>query len=761
MKSILIILTILLFNTTQSYSWQSNLYEVSKYPCYPTHVFTVPNSTDAYLHTVVDIDPIVVIDPNTYYVDYFIIQNGVEYNVGHIFVTSQSHPNYIVTRDINISSSIPNLCFNKDAILKVNVYEDGEPAGTGEFHYAYFRVYHSAGGGTNPNNQVCIDGVKSLYGFSGSEISNQGQFNINWKNNNCNGSIATTIENAIRYKVTRTISKNSNEHVEVLSDLSYGFNGNVFNNQKLWAAVESQNETSATLVTFVYKRQGSNNTDWWPCSPENAVITYKKVNHQIPIVSNLSQTPNPMCPQHQEARVYCNLSQGTGNITYHWEFYNVPEIFDIITDPLLNYIRIIRNRTSTGLETINTDNKVFYIQCKASNSLGLSNQKKLFFAYPNICILTGCPTLKMDVNGLEYDENSLLLKSPQNPEIFINDYYVLNNPELKNSPVIKFKIHEPDKFINEFDLVKLLKVELEDNTDAAVTESGEIISFSKPDNPGRITIDESRDVSTELNEYDNYSVTVLQGTKLTIDNNVLRGFNGDNYLIMRLKAPIINKESPIGTIYLWNKEYSEIYTRHNDNLICYKLEAGIGNAEIIFNQELEIDQAFLAYSTEPISITELQLTNAKHSVDGDVVSILNSQDNNIVSINQTEDISLEFNNDNITENKAGYILFSNGRYFMTHLGTNTSSKSDFQLNENYPNPFNPVTNISFNIPLASNVSLKVFDITGKEVSVLVNEFKIPGTYSIQFDASALSSGVYFYRLTAGNYISTKRMLLIK
>ena len=98
---------------------------------------------------------------------------------------------------------------------------------------------------------------------------------------------------------------------------------------------------------------------------------------------------------------------------------------------------------------------------------------------------------------------------------------------------------------------------------------------------------------------------------------------------------------------------------------------------------------------------------------------------------------------------------------MTHLGTNTSSKSDFQLNENYPNPFNPVTNISFNIPLASNVSLKVFDITGKEVSVLVNEFKIPGTYSIQFDASALSSGVYFYRLTAGNYISTKRMLLIK
>ncbi|HRE41930.1 MAG TPA: T9SS type A sorting domain-containing protein [Ignavibacteria bacterium] len=760
MKTIYFIFCFLALNISSAFSWQGHLLEISKLQCYPTHVFTEANTTDAYLYTVVDIDPIPIIDPTTYYVDYFIIQNGVEHNVGHLYITHISNPNYIVKRYININSLIPNLCFNKNAILKVNIYASDQPAGSGETHYAYFRVYHSAGGGTNPNNQVCNDGVKSLYGFSGSEISNQGQFNINWKNNNCNGSIATTHENAIRYKVTRTISKNSNEHIEIIPELCYGFNGGVLQNQKFWGYVESQTETSATLITFVYKRQASNNSDWWPCSPENAVISYKAVNHQVPIIQNLSQTPNPMCPSHQEARVYCNLAQGTGTITYHWEFYNVPKYFDIESDPSRNYVRILRNRTNSESE-LNSNTPVFYLECRASNSLGVSQRSKLYFYYPNQCNLTGCPTLEMDINGLVYNENSLLLKSPSNPEQFIDDYYVINNPELKENSLINLRIHEPDEYLNELDMVKLLKVEVNGNSNAAVTEDGEIISYSQPEYPGRIIIDKSRDVGVELNDYDNLTVEVSQGTKLTIDNNVLRGFNGDSYLIMRVKAPIINKELPIGTIYLWEKEFANIYTRHNDNLVCVKLQSGIGNAEIIFDQDIEIDQAFLTTAEEPISITELPLSNAKHNVLGDVTEYISNLDNNIVSINRNEDLSFTFNNENITETKANFILLTNGRYFMAQLSVNKSEVGDFKLNENYPNPFNPITNISFSIPSASNVSLKVFDITGKEVAKLVNEYKSAGDYSIQFNASELSSGVYFYRLNAGNFMSTKRMLLIK
>jgi hypothetical protein len=85
----------------------------------------------------------------------------------------------------------------------------------------------------------------------------------------------------------------------------------------------------------------------------------------------------------------------------------------------------------------------------------------------------------------------------------------------------------------------------------------------------------------------------------------------------------------------------------------------------------------------------------------------------------------------------------------------------FELAQNYPNPFNPTTTIVFSLPSRSFVSLKVFDAIGKEVSTLVSEELVVGTYSQQWDATGLSSGVYFYRLHAGAFIETKRLLLLK
>ena len=89
--------------------------------------------------------------------------------------------------------------------------------------------------------------------------------------------------------------------------------------------------------------------------------------------------------------------------------------------------------------------------------------------------------------------------------------------------------------------------------------------------------------------------------------------------------------------------------------------------------------------------------------------------------------------------------------------------SSFQLYQNYPNPFNPTTNIKYAVPQTGFVSLKVYDVLGNEAANLVNEIKAPGAYTVKFDASQLSSGVYFYRLqTAGSNISlTKKLILIK
>ncbi|MEO8328298.1 MAG: T9SS type A sorting domain-containing protein, partial [Nitrospirota bacterium] len=97
-----------------------------------------------------------------------------------------------------------------------------------------------------------------------------------------------------------------------------------------------------------------------------------------------------------------------------------------------------------------------------------------------------------------------------------------------------------------------------------------------------------------------------------------------------------------------------------------------------------------------------------------------------------------------------------------NIEAETEQASGFKLFQNFPNPFNPTTRIDFSIPKAGLVNLKVFDISGKEVSALINEFKSAGEYTIKFDGLLLAGGVYFYRLSVDGINSeTKRMVLIK
>jgi hypothetical protein len=86
---------------------------------------------------------------------------------------------------------------------------------------------------------------------------------------------------------------------------------------------------------------------------------------------------------------------------------------------------------------------------------------------------------------------------------------------------------------------------------------------------------------------------------------------------------------------------------------------------------------------------------------------------------------------------------------------------DIELKQNYPNPFNPGTNIQYTLNDVQFVNLKVYDSLGKEVSTLVNEDKPAGIYEIEFNGSKLSSGVYYYRMQAGNFSDTKKFIIMK
>lgn len=92
---------------------------------------------------------------------------------------------------------------------------------------------------------------------------------------------------------------------------------------------------------------------------------------------------------------------------------------------------------------------------------------------------------------------------------------------------------------------------------------------------------------------------------------------------------------------------------------------------------------------------------------------------------------------------------------------NNSDIKEYFILQNYPNPFNPNTEIKFSIPNSEIVQIKVYDIFGKEIKTLLNEFKPTGVYEVEFDASNLPSGVYFYRMISGSYSETKKMILLR
>ncbi len=93
--------------------------------------------------------------------------------------------------------------------------------------------------------------------------------------------------------------------------------------------------------------------------------------------------------------------------------------------------------------------------------------------------------------------------------------------------------------------------------------------------------------------------------------------------------------------------------------------------------------------------------------------------------------------------------------------TNSEITTKYELMQNYPNPFNPTTTINYSIPKRGFVQLKVYDILGNVVATLVNKEEPRGNYSIDYDASKLTSGVYFYRLQSGNFSKTKKLILLK
>jgi len=127
--------------------------------------------------------------------------------------------------------------------------------------------------------------------------------------------------------------------------------------------------------------------------------------------------------------------------------------------------------------------------------------------------------------------------------------------------------------------------------------------------------------------------------------------------------------------------------------------------------------------------------------------------------------SYSYEDKNVPSGKYSYRLKqidNDGQFeYSKTIEVDLGAPKKFELSQNYPNPFNPTTTIRFSLPEASTVKLTIYNILGQEIKTLLNEFKESGIHTINFNASELNSGIYIYKLEAGNFVQTRKMTLVK
>ena len=184
---------------------------------------------------------------------------------------------------------------------------------------------------------------------------------------------------------------------------------------------------------------------------------------------------------------------------------------------------------------------------------------------------------------------------------------------------------------------------------------------------------------------------------------------------------------------------------------CHTSETGIVSAEVLNNFQVRIT----------VTGTTSKVGGELVDANGNVVAVINSTSSNPFTLTApssgTYTVNAGFKNPSKKWGSTSAVINVTGiDEELVGLTPET-----FALYNNYPNPFNPATKIRFAIPQSTFTVLKVYSILGEEVASLVNELKTPGIYEINFDGSNLSSGTYLYKLQAGNFVETKKMILLK
>lgn len=565
---------------------------------------------------------------------------------------------------------------------------------------------------------------------------------------------------------------------------AYGFSWANPNNANRWLEKQTTSSSVRYKTVFYFIKRvwptGSELNIWAPFNP-NAAMNREFITLGIPnvapIISNFTQSPNPIC-KGTTGYVYVNLSQGNGNLTYNWFSYNTPAGVTVSFSPNSNRCTI--TYSSTDAIALGAEGPTWDFGCTVSNAVGESTMRYT----PILSDCGGCPTLSFEQNGVLFDENPLLITSLRNPGKDVTDYYLINTPITPVNNKIKLTVHEPQTEHSWFDQISLIEARANQGENIVVNDQGQIINYSTTI-PLRIMLNGQTDITSALGNMDSVTVQLNVGDVITI-TRLTEGVEAEGDVVlggveppppqkrlsalrMNLRKEITNQQGEQITELI---PITEFFLRPNKSIISKRItNLPAGTIELQVNKPLELDYFAFVINLQTVRSRTLTLSSALHSLNGEIKGKLSSVDGNYGELRPAERIDLTFNTTTTTGNKA-YILKTVGRYETDSLylrGINkpmvTESSeeipTEYKLFDNYPNPFNPVTVISWQSPVGSHQTLKVYDVLGNEVATLVDEYREAGKHRIEFDASKLASGVYIYKLTAGSFVSSKKMMVVK
>jgi len=538
--------------------------------------------------------------------------------------------------------------------------------------------------------------------------------------------------------------------------------------------------SSAVLRTFVYEVYSGNPLEtnppfigWFPAAPGTVNFAYSVLGASSPFTAGI-EGPSSVI-QGQSASWSAYASGAPQPYTYQW----VKDYSTVIgTGPTLTY-------TVTGgfVITLNVTSGAQTASRTMNISLGGGG---------------GCPFVFSGTGSGYVEDNNILHRSELSKNIGkdIVDLYKLRIKPDRIDGSYRLQVREMNSDHSYFDQFRLLAVDHPNDSELAVTEDNQIIVYRQNDIQlaDQIVLNESVQLPGDAGHFDGQSgdqmkilfssdkLDALKSTlskesgrsqqiALVIDFSATNKYQmkggGGGEIAVHDDNPTLGKSSDHSSV---NHETSIQFARRERNsvvLVPLSDGAAMDEFKISWTRNYVFNSiGIVAISKAGFATNEILLQSVIHSKAGSILNKLTKSDKRYAELQSSEDITLSFvGNDSPGGVTRDFILETHG-FYKAGMGATTTIPSEFMLQQNYPNPFNPTTTISYGLKENVRVTLTIYNTLGQAVKTLVDRNEEAGLKSVDWNGrddlgNQVASGIYVYKIQAGNFVQAKKMLLLK